>query len=486
MLAVHEPLLLGLDLGTTNAKAAAYTLQGQLIAAGIATYPTHYLQAGWAEQRPADWIAALTEATQALVTALGPRKHDLVALGLAAHGPGVVLVDGQGQPLLETSPTWQDMRCLAQGKWLIDTVGLGWAGQGMPDNSFPPKLRWIVEHHPAVAKQARYALGIKDFLVHWLTGEFATEPTTTAGGDVWWEPVFAACDWPLDRLPQIAPAHTVIGRVRAMVAEAVGLPAALPVVMGINDGAAATLSMGAIQPGDVVLTLATAGVIRAVLSAPPSPAVRLAHHLFCWPYVDEQWIVGGQLKAATSALDWFAQSHSDGATLDTLLAQAAQSPVGSQGVTFFPYLMGRGSPHPDAKATGAFLGLTMNTGRGDLARAVLESVAYEFRTLLDELVALGHPCTALRISGGGTRSSLWRQILADVLARPLVHYSADSTLGAAMMAAVGCGYYDSMAASVAQMVHSADTTLASPDSVVHYAAAYGDYQQQRDQLYPRR
>ncbi len=483
-LATHEPLLLGLDLGTTNAKAAAYTLQGGLIAAGTATYPTHYPRPGWAEQRPADWIAALTAAIHDLMAELGPRKHDLVAIGLSAHGPGVVLVDGQGQPLLETSPTWQDTRCLAQGKWLIETVGLGWAGQGMPDNSFPPKLRWIVEHHPAVAKQARYALGIKDFLVHWLTGEFATEPTTTAGGDVWWEPVFAACDWPLTRLSQILPATAIAGTVRPGLVATLSLPAALPVIMGVSDGAAASLSMGAIQLGDVALTLATAGVIRAVLPAPLAPQIRLNHHLFCWPYVGGQWMAGGQLKAATSALDWFAQSHSDQAPLDSLLAEAAQSPLGSRGVTFLPYLMGRGSPQPDATATGAFLGLTMNTSRGDLTRAVLESVAYEFRTLLDELVGLGHPCSVLRISGGGTRSPLWRQILADVLARPLVHYPADSTLGAAMLAAIGSGYHDNLATTVKQMVHCADTTVASPEHVADYADTYGHYQRCRQQFWP--
>ncbi len=483
-MAMYDPLLLGLDLGTTNAKAAAYDLQGKLVAIGTAAYPTHYPRPGWAEQRPGDWITALTAATRMLRTALGPRIHDLVAMALSAHGPGVVLVDGQGAPLLETSPTWQDARCLAQGQWLIDQVGLGWAGQGMPDNSFPPKLRWIIEHHPDAVKAARYALGIKDFLVHWLTGEFATEPTTTAGAAAWWSPVFAACDWPLARLPRILPSTAVVGHVRAPVAETLGLPAGLPVVMGINDGAAATLSMGANEVGDVVLTLATAGVIRAVLAAPLAPQVRLAHNLFCWPYVGEQWLAGGQLKAATSALDWFAQSHSDQATLDALLEEAAQSPAGSQGVIFFPYLMGRGSPHPDPTATGAFLGLTMNTDRGDLARAVLESVAYEFRTLLDELVALGHPCAALRISGGGTRSPLWRQILADVLARPLVYYPADSTLGAAMIAAVGCGHHDSLAAAITQMVHCAEVTQPLPSSVVYYAEAYTDYQYWRRQFWP--
>lgn len=482
---VAEVLFLGLDLGTTNAKAAAYDLQGRLIGVGTAAYPTAYPQPGWAEQRPADWQKALTAAIAQLMTTLGSRKDDLAAIGLSAHGPGVVLVDAQGQPLLDTSPTWQDTRCLAQGQWLIEQVGLGWAGQGIADNSFPPKLRWIIEHHPAVARRARYALGVKDFLVHWLTGEFATEPTTTSGGANWWTPVFDACEWPVDRLPAIAASTAIVGMVRAALAEQLGLPSALPVVIGISDGASATLSMGAIQPGDMVLTLATAGVIRTVLAKPLAASVRLAHNLFYWPYVNDQWIAGGQLKVAASALEWFARSHL-GASIDTLLVAAEQSPPGSNGVCFVPYLMGRGSPQPDPEATGAFLGLTLNHQRGDLSRAVLEGVAYEFRTLLDELVGLGQPCPALRISGGGTRSALWRQILAGVLARPLTHYTADSTLGAAIMAAVGSGYHATLADAIAQMVYPAETTVAPPEQIDDYAGAYEGYVEWRERLYPNR
>lgn len=480
---MDEVLVLGLDLGTTNAKAAAYTLAGALVGAGIASYPTTYPQPGWAEQRPADWQRALTAATQQLLAVLGSRKHDLVAIGLSAHGPGVVLVDEQGQPLLETSPTWQDTRCLAQGQRLIEQVGLGWAGQGMADNSFPPKLCWVIEHHQAVARRARYALGIKDFLVYWLTGEFATEATTTAGGTTWWPPVFTACDWTLEKLPPIVPSMTVVGQVRSLIAEELGLPHSLPVVIGGGDGAAATLSMGAIQPGDMVLTLATAGVIRTVLAKPLAPQIRLDHNLFYWPYVTDQWIAGGQLKAAASAFEWIARSHKEVA-LEALLMEAEQSPPGSGGVCFVPYLMGRGSPQPNPEATGAFFGLTFNTQRGDLVRAVLEGVAYEFRTLLDELVALGHPCTHLRMSGGGTRSALWRQILAAVLARPLTHYVADSTLGAAIMAAVGNGCYANVGEAVAQMVHRADTTVASTEQIGDYAPAYRKYGQWRERLYP--
>ena len=170
----------------------------------------------------------------------------------------------------------------------------------------------------------------------------------------------------------------------------------------------------------------------------------------------------------------------------TLLAEAEQSPPGSQRVIFLAYLMGRGSPDPNPAATGAFLGLTLNSQRGDLARAVLEGVAFEFRGLFDELLLLGQPCAGLRISGGGARSMLWRQILANVLARPLTYYTADSTLGAAIMAAVGSGYSAGLAEAVTAMVHPGETATPTPDLVARYADFYGDYQQWRTKVFPTR
>ncbi len=488
MTATHTPLLLGLDLGSTNAKAAAYTLDGTCVAACAVSYPTSYPQPGWAEQRPADWIAALTGACRQLMAALGPRKADLAGLALAAQGPGLVLVDAQGQPLLETSPNWQDTRCLPQADWLIEQVGLGWASFGMPRNSFPAKLLWALEHQEAVARQARYALGIKEYLLHWLTGEFVSEPSSGPGGAAWWAPVFAACDWPLDRLPGVLAAQAIGGQTLPQRVSELDLPSALPVVMGLNDGAAATLSMGALNSEEAVLTLATSGVLRIILPVPLSADVRLAHDLFCWPYVEQRWIAGGQIKSGASALQWFAVTHAadfSDDTLEQLLGEAATSPPGSNGVTFLPYLLGRGSPHPNTASQGAFLGLSMRTQQADLCRAVLEGVAYAFCEMRDSFVELGQHFSQVRISGGGARSALWRQILAAALGCPLTYFAADATLGAAIMAAVGTGFYPDVTSAVQQMVRSGEVTMPQIDQRVLYAERYQEYQRLRDQLDPR-
>lgn len=482
-----SPLFLGLDLGTTNAKAAAYDLSGRLIGAAAASYATHYPQSGWAEQGIGDWLAALSSATQQLMATLGERKHDLAAIGLSAQGPGLVPIDAQGKLLAETSPIWQDSRCVAEGQQLLAQLGGAWTGLGIMQQSFPPQLKWAVAHNPSLMARARYVLGIKDYLLYWLTGEIATEPSQVAGGVEWSAKLIEACGWSVERLPPVRPASEIVGKVRATMVEALHLPRSLPVVSGIADGAAATLSMGAIVPGQAVLTLATSGVIRVVMAQPVAPTIQLSHDLFCWHYLAGLWVAGGHIRSAASALQWLGELSSSQTTansLDQLLIAAEQSPVGSRGVRFLPYLLGRGTPRADEGARAAFLGLSLAHRQEDLTRAVLEGVAFAYREVLEDFVQMGESIATLRISGGGARSPFWRQILADVLNRPLDYYAADSTLGAAMVAAIGGAFYPDPATTVAAMVRAESSNDPSSSQVARYEPVYQDYQQFRNRLYP--
>lgn len=482
-----SPLFLGLDLGTTNAKAAVYDRLGTLIGVCSASYPTEYPRSGWAEQRINDWFAALGSATRQLMATLGKRKADLVAIGLSAHGPGLVPIDAHGQFLAATSPIWQDSRCASEGKCLLEQMGGAWTGLGLPLHSFPSQLKWMIAHEPLLMKRTDSVLGIKDTLVYWLTGEIATEPSQVAGGEVWSSRLIEACGWSVARLPPLRAATDIVGNMRATLVDALDLPFALPVIVGAADGAAATLSMAAIEPHAAVLTLATSGVIRVVLAQPLPSAIHLTHDLFCWPYVDGLWIAGGHIRSAASALHWLSQLHpaqTANSSPEQLLADAEHSPIGSRGITFLPYLLGRGSPHVDDSARAAFLGLTLAHQQADLTRALLEGVAFAYREVLEDFVQMGHKISYLRISGGGGRSSLWRQILADVLNRPLHYYAADSTLGAAMLAAVACKTYPDIHSAVAGMVRSESTTVPAIEQVERYQPVFQRYQEVRDRLYP--
>jgi sugar (pentulose or hexulose) kinase len=329
-------------------------------------------------------------------------------------------------------------------------------------------------------------VGIKDYLIYWLTGALLTEPTQVAGGHEWAPALIAASGWTVTQLPRVAPATQIAGLVRPALVRALGLSSALPVVSGLADGAAATLSMGAIHPSQAVLTLATSGVIRVVMPAAVAPTVQLTHNLFCWPYVEGRWIAGGHIKAAAGALHWLHGVLAPTAlapTLTDLLANAAESPVGSRGVIFLPYLLGRGSPCADEMARGAFLGLSPAHDRSDMTRAVLEGVAFAYRDVLDDFVAMGHAISKLHVSGGGAANPLWRQILADVLQRPLIYYSADSTLGAAMVAAIGTGHCANVQAAVTAMVQPGERTEPAAAQSERYEAVLQTYRAWRDRLY---
>jgi xylulokinase len=482
---VGSGLLLGMDLGTTNAKVAAYSLDGTLRGRATVNYPTYFPSAGRAEQRPEDWVAALTEATQRVCKDLEPTSDPILGLCLSAHGPGLILVDEEGDLLTMSIPTWQDERCYAQGRWLIQNVGPEWVGLGMPLGGFPAKLLWAVEEEPELIPRARYALTIKDYLIGWLTGRFATDPSSGPGNEAWWGPVFEAIGWSLDRLAPIFESTEIVGELLPEVAERLNLPPGLPVVNGMNDGAATTLSSGAIQSGDTIVTLATNGVARLVISGPIEVQTRLDRDLFCWPYIDGHWILGGQSKAGASSLQWyrdvvFGEQNEGGFRI--LLDEAGQSPVGSRGVIFLPYLMGRGSPNSNPDARGTLLGLTLAVNRGDIARAILEGVSFAIKDIVETFIDLGLHPSAIRLTGGGAQSELWRQIISDVLQLPAQHANVDATMGGAITASVGIGVYEDFGSAIEAICEAQMNTFPIPENVKKYAELYAQYGVMRDEV----
>jgi len=481
---MDNALFVGLDVGTTHVKAAAFRPDGEQLALAVRGYPTHYPHPGWAEQSPADWQRAVRDCLGDLLDGLGREADRIGAIGLSAHAPSLIPVDAQGRSLLERVPIWQDERSVPQAQSLLDEIGVEWVGLGMPFASFAAKLRWLTETHPAIAADAAYALGVKSYLALWLTGQLATDPSSEPGSTAAWDPVCRACGWSLDRLPPVLPADVILGPMRDGLHQEFGLRRPVPVALGLNDGGSAALASGAILPGRGLLALSTNGVVYLVADDPVPAGDRLERAIFCWPYLDGRWIIGGQTKAGAASLEWLARIMAagfvGGEDLERLLAEAAGSPLGSRGVRFFPYLMGQGTPRDNPLARGAFSGLTLSTGRADLTRAVLEGVAFALREALEELEQHVPGIDRLNLSGGGARSALWRQITSDVLARPLGHLQADSFLGAAMLAAVAVGAHSDTGAAARAMARTSDARLPDPDAVESYAALYSQFIQQRE------
>jgi xylulokinase len=483
----QNKLLVGLDIGTTNVKAAAFLDNGELQAEASASYPTYYPQAGWAEQDPRDWEAASATALTELCARLGEEVKKVVALGMSAHAPGFIPINTEGNSILERIPIWLDERSLIQGQNLLEEIGPEWVGLGMPFAAFGAKLRWFTETHPNLAKKTAYALGVKAYLSHWLTGEYATDPSSEPGRSGEWERLCGACHWSIEKLAPVRPETDTVGMLREDLAQKFGFVHSLPIVLGLNDGASATLGNGVFHPGEGVITLGTNGVIFLVTDQPLEPEIRLRDAIFCWPYLQKSWIVGGQTKSGAASLRWFLgwmRSEASGdLEYQRALNESADVPVGCRGVMFFPYLMGKGTPGDDPSLTGGFLGFSLQTGRATLTRAVLEGVAF---TLRDAIMALSRqqmPIGTLMVTGGGARSALWRQILADVLDHPLQYSIGDSCLGAAMLAAVGINLYADIEAAIEEMKPENITVVPQPQDVEIYSRLYREFTKKRNILF---
>jgi xylulokinase len=477
-----EPLLIGLDLGTTNGKTACYDASGRLLAESIHSYPTHFPQPGWYEQDPANWIGAFEAGLKDVAAKLDTLSQNIAGIALSNFGPGLVLMDQDGNSLAPC-PTWQDERCRSYGQLLVDAVGSSWIGLGPPLNSLPAKLFWALKETPELIARAKMVTDIKGFLMTWLTGRAVTDPSSGPGGKTWSEPVFDYIGWPRSRLPRVLAATESTGNLREDLAHRVGLKPGIPVFTGVNDGAAATIGSGAVNLGNSVITLATNGACRLVISKKLDPEVLLARNMFSWPLVEERWICGGFTCSGAGSLQWLADQFGlprDPVLYEALLQQASTVPPGSRGVLFLPYLSGRGTPQARPELRGGFLNLGLEHGRKEMTRAVLEGIAFALREIYAEFKHQELDIGTIHITGGGARSKLWRQIVASVLDRPVILASGDSTLGDAMIAAVGLGLYANISSAASKMVTIQESE--NPCQAETYNKLYTAFVQTRDQL----
>lgn len=475
-------LFIGVDLGTTNGKVACYDSRGELKAKAQRSYPTSYPELGWAEQIPEDWIEALTTCFQAVASELEDRVFDISGISLSTFGPGLVLVDAEGEPLIPC-PTWQDERCREQGERLLQEVGADWIGLGAPLTGFPARVLWAVEKTPELVAKSTKLLDIKGFLLSWLTGNAVTDPSSGPGAMAWFEPAFDYAGVATDRLPRITAPVETPGTLRDELAQTLGLPGGIPIYVGINDGAAATLGSGVIHKGESIITLATNGVARVVVEGKLDSEIILERHLFSWPYVEDRWICGGFNYSGAGSLQWLIEMvglPDEDASYKTILGEAEHVPLGSDGVIFLPYLAGRGTPTPDTSMRAGFLNLAIHHKRDVFARAMLEGITYGLREIYDEFDRQNIQTKSIHVTGGGSQSTLWRQIIADVLNRSVISAGGDATLGSAMMAAVGGGVYSDFNIAVETMVHTTSRKTPMLENTLAYEAHYEDFSKTRD------
>ncbi|NLD42772.1 MAG: xylulokinase [Chloroflexi bacterium] len=448
-------LILAFDLGTTGNKASLFAADGYPLASQVSAYPTAYARPGWAEQNPEDWWASLCQATAGLLSASRHSAEDIAVVSFSGQMMACLPLDAAGAPL-RPALIWADSRAEEEARWLAERVGgervYAITGHRASASYTAAKALWLRAHEPEVWGRTAHLLQAKDYVAYRLTGEFATDYSDASGTNLfdlavraWSGEIADAVDLDLGLLPAARPSATVIGTVTARAAAETGLRPGTPVVIGGGDGACATAGAGVVGPGDAYCYLGSSSWIAYVSR---EPLFDPAQRTFTFAHLDPAYLFPtGTMQAAGASFDWLERllrGGGEGMLYDALEAGAGDVPPGANGLLFLPYLLGERSPHWNPRARGAFLGLSMSHGRAEMARAVLEGVALNLRLILDAFREQGAPIQALRLIGGGARSAVWRQILADALGLPLLLPTLlveATSLGAAVAGGVGVGLY---------------------------------------------
>lgn len=460
-----DPVVIGVDVGTTAAKASTFWTRSRRRLTAVREYPLLAPHPGWAEQDPHLVAEALILSLADAVRPVGGDPVVAVALSAAMHG--LIGLSADGRPLTPIV-TWADGRAADEAAALRadGTAGELHRRSGTPVHPMSPltKLLWFRHHDPTLFARVRHWIGLKDWLLLTLTGQLATELSTASGsglldlGTRTWDPrTTALVGIAPDQLPPVLSTTSTLPLAHDA-ARRSGLPVGTPVVLGAGDGPLGNVGTGALDPGTISLSVGTSAAVRAVVPAP----VTDDEALFCYAVTDDAWVVGGAVSNAGSVQRWaatvFGAGRDDRADLDdaSLLDLAAAVPAGCEGLLALPYLLPERAPLWDPAVAGAFLGVRAHHTRGHFVRAGLEGVALQIRAVLDRLDAqLQHtgPVTALRATGGVFRSPLWHRILADVLDRPVTVTAAaeGSALGAAALGLVATGRAPSPAAAVAAL-----------------------------------
>ncbi len=492
--------LLGLDIGTTGVKAVLIDARGRVLTSGADTYPLHTPQPLWAEQNPLDWWRATVSAIQQVLSESGIAPSQIQGIGLSGQMHGSVFLDEQNR-VIRPALLWCDQRTAEECAWITERVGQ----EKVLETTLNPvltgfqagKIIWLRRHEPAHYARVRHVLLPKDYIRFMLTGEYATDVSDASGTALfevpkrdWAYEMLDILELPREWFPRVYESPEITGRLHAQAAAATGLAEGTPVVAGAGDQAAGAVGTGIVQQGRIAVSVGTSGVVFAHLDQPRvDPLYRT--HTFCHA-VPGCWHVMGVMLMAGGALRWyrdtFAQVDLYAARAagedpyERLLSEAEPIPPGCEGLLFVPYLSGERTPYPDPKARGAFIGATLKHQRAHFTRAVLEGVACGLRDSFEILQAMGVPIEEVRMTGGGARSPLWRQILADITGYPIHTLQAEEgpAFGVALLAGVGTGLWNSVPEACEATIQLATRTTPNAQHRAAYERTYALYRQ----LYP--
>lgn len=481
--------LLGLDIGTTGARALLCDENGQVLAVATAEYPLSTPQPLWSEQNPEDWWRGACEALRTVVAQAGVAPAQIAGLGLTGQMHGSVFLDEQDR-VIRPALLWNDQRTAAECAEITQRVGaerlIAIAGNPALTGFQAPKILWLRNHEPEHYARLAQVLLPKDYIRRKLTGVSATDAADAAGTLLldlrrrdWSDDLLAALDIPRAWLPRVFEGPDVTGGILPEIAADLGLPAELPVIAGGGDNAAAAVGAGIVQPGIISSSIGTSGVLFAHSDEIAlDPQGRL--HTFCHSVPGRYHLMAVTL-AAGGSFRWFRDTlravTGQSLSYDELTTLAAAVPPGAEGLIFLPYLSGERTPHLDPLARGAFIGLTTRHTPAHMARAVMEGVVFSLRDGLEIMRSLGIAPDQIRATGGGGKSPLWRRLQADIYATDVATLAAEEgpAYGAALLAGVGARVFRDVDDAVARCVTLTTTTTPDEHTVARYDEVYAVY-----------
>jgi len=492
--------LLGIDLGTSGTKTVLFDENGQRVTAATVEYPMYQPQNGWAEQDPKDWYNAAVSTIRTVLEKSGVNREDIAALGISGQMHGLVMLDERNE-VIRPSIIWCDQRTAKECEEITEKVGYEnliriTANPALTGFTLS-KLIWVRNHEPENYAKCRHVLLPKDYVRFMLTGDYATEVSDASGLQMldvpkrcWSDELLGILDIDKSLLPKVYESCEVTGHISAEAAKITGLSEKTLVVGGAGDNAAAAVGTGVVEDGKAFTTIGTSGVVFAHtdhLSIDPKGRV----HTFCCA-VPGAWHVMGVTQAAGLSLKWFRDNFCGAERIaaasmgvdayELTNMEAAKSPIGANKLIYVPYLMGERTPHLDADCRGMFFGLSGMHQRRDLLRAVMEGVTYSLNDCLGILKGMGVAPETMLACGGGGKSPLWRQMMADVFGCPVAttENTEGPALGVAILAGVGAGLYKSVPEACRKMIRINNVQEPIAEHVPKYAKVYEIYRK----LYP--
>jgi len=450
-------ILIGVDIGTSSCKVVAINLQGNIVAEGIRSYETRFLKPGWAEQDPQDWYRSACEAIRACVETNRFSPKDVLGISIDGPAHSVALMDERGCILYPTI-NWCDLRSQVQTDFLIRNYNkrlFELTYQCANPSWTLSHLLWLRENEPFVWKKLSKILVTKDYVAYRFTGAYHTDRYDAIGTqlydittDSWSEELCGILGLNVSGLPKVLFPNEITGNLLREAAMDMGLITGIPVAVGSGDSVVEAFGSGIRKVGQGIIKLGTAVNVNLITSE-PRPSLKT----ITYPYLlENQWFSIAATNSGTATLKWFhdvfckweiafAQKHGLD-DYDLITENAAEAPMGCEGLLFHPYLMGERSPYWDPNLRADFLGISSHHRFAHFTRAILEGVAFSIRDCYSTIESLGELINKLWIMGGGAKSELWCQIISDVVGQTL-HKPAtgNAAIGSALIAGVATGVF---------------------------------------------